>query len=64
MRVLARFLCLLLAFLATGSFLAFGVVLIAVRDSGERGAAIALMVISLALLAGALAGFRWLRRHE
>jgi hypothetical protein len=64
MRLLARLACLLLALLAIGSFLAFGIVLIAVRDAGEQGAAIALMVLSLAVLAGALAGFRRLRRHD
>ena len=64
MRVVARVGCLLLALLATGSFLAFGIVLIAVRDSGERGAAVALMALSLAVVAGALAAFRRLRRRD
>ena len=40
---------------------AFGVVLIAVRDAGERAAAVALMVISFALLAAAVT---WLRRPD
>ena len=61
MRLLARLACLLLALLATGSFLAFGIVLIAVRDTGEQGAAVALMVLSLLVVAGAIAGFRRLR---
>jgi hypothetical protein len=61
MRLLGRLVCLVVALLATGSFLAFGVVLIAVRDAGERGAAVALMVLSLFALAGALVAFRRLR---
>jgi hypothetical protein len=61
LRLLARILCLLLALFAVGSFLAFGIVLIAVRDAGERGAAIFLMVLSLLVLIGAVAGFRRLR---
>ncbi len=64
MRLLARLLCLLLAFLAAGSLLAFGIVLIAVRDASEKGAAVTLMVLSLAVLAGALVAFRRLRRRD
>jgi hypothetical protein len=61
MRLLARLACLLLALLAMGSFLAFAIVLIAVRDAGERGAAVALMVLSLAVVAAALLAFHRLR---
>jgi hypothetical protein len=60
-RLLARLACVLLALLATGSFLAFAIVLIAVRDSGEQGAAVTLMALSLLVVAGAVAGFRRLR---
>ncbi len=58
LRLLGRLACAALALLAALAFAAFGVVLIAVRDAGERGAAVALMVISLALLAAAVTGLR------
>jgi hypothetical protein len=64
LRLLGRLVCAALALLAVLAFVAFGVVLIAVRDPGERGAAVALMAISLALLAGAVTGLRSLRRTD
>ncbi len=60
MRLLGRILCVLLALFALGSFFAFTIVLIAVRDGSEQGAAITLMVLSLLVLAGAVVGFRHL----
>ena len=63
LRLLARLACAALAIFSVLAFAAFGVVLIAVRDSGERGAAIALMVASLVTLAGAVAGLRRTRRR-
>jgi hypothetical protein len=63
LRLLARLACIALAIFAVLAFCAFGVVLIAVRDGGERGAAVALMVASLVTLAGAVAGLRRLRRR-
>ena len=62
LRLLGLLACGALALLAVFSFFAFGIVLIAVRDPGERGAAVALMVASLLVLAGAVAGWRRLRR--
>jgi hypothetical protein len=53
LRLLGRLACAALALLAALAFAAFGVVLIAVRDTSERGVAVTLMVISLALLGGA-----------
>jgi hypothetical protein len=62
LRLLGRVACAALAFFSVRAFAAFGVVLIAVRDAGERGAAVSLMVISLALLAGCSNGTARLRR--
>jgi uncharacterized membrane protein len=64
LRFLGRLACVLLAIVAVGSFAAFGIVLIAVDDSGEKGAAVALMVLSLAVLAAAVLGFRRLERER
>jgi hypothetical protein len=62
LRLLGRLACGGLAVFSVPAFAAFGIVLIAVRDAGERGAAVSLIAISLALLAGALTGLRRLRR--
>ena len=65
-RALRIFFAVLLGVLALGAllaFLAFAVVLIAVRDPGERGAAVTLMVASVAVLAAAGCGLRRLLRR-
>jgi uncharacterized membrane protein len=64
LRFIGRVACGLLALFSLGSSAAFGIVLIAVNDPGEKGAAVALVVLSLAVLAGAVAGFRRLGRPQ